>query len=108
MFLRSIPELIELDGKPLKLLLICLKKCSLNPVNTDEGNAICVNKVFKNTVREYGLDITDAAIDVYISRLAKLGFLIRQCRGYYLLNPKYFFKGRITDSTKVSMKLSNA
>lgn len=104
-FLSSMPEMMKLHGSQLKILIACWKYSSFNPIGSNDGNIIHNNINFKNVIRKEGLDLTNAAIDVYISQLSKLGFLIKRCKGEYMLNPKYFFKGRHTDATKLSLTI---
>ena len=75
------------------------KYSSLNSDN--QGNLFYNTAVFKQYVRDYGLDMSDSAINLYVSQLTKAGFLIKKCRSMYLLNPNYFFKGRLSDRTRI-------
>ena len=102
-FLSTIPEMYQLNGGQLKILIACWKFSSFNPQCTQEGNIICNNQTFKNSVRASGLNLTDSAIDVYINQLSKKGFLIKECKGCYILNPQYFFKGRVADAAKMRL-----
>lgn len=49
--------------------------------------------------------MSSASIDNVFSKLSKEGFLIKKCRGAYLLNPKYFFKGTLSDRTKIEYNI---
>lgn len=104
-FLKTIPELWNLEGNQLKLLMYCWLDSSFNKIEDNEGNIIRNDILFKNKVRQMGLDLTNGAIDVYISQLTKANILIRVCRGAYLLNPNYFFKGKISDNTKMKLNV---
>ena len=50
-----------------------------------------------------GLDISNNTIDLYFHQLTKEGFLVKLCKGKYMLNPKYFFKGTLNDSAKMTI-----
>lgn len=102
-FFASYPELFKLKGVPLKVLMCCWKRSSYNPMCEEEGNIVCNNTSFKEACREYGLDTSDANIDNAISLLAKRNLLIKRCRGEYLLNPKYFFKGSLSSRSKLDL-----
>lgn len=104
-FLYSIPEMCKLDGNHLKILMLCWKYSSFNPVNSEEGNIIHNDRFFKDAIKKDGMDLSDSSIDVYISRLCKKEFLIKRCRGSYMLNPKYFFKGSISDASKMQLNI---
>lgn len=103
--LKSIDNLINLDGNLIRLLL-CIVYCEeLSLLDKDEECCFYNNKLFKNHIREANLDLTDGAIDVYVSQLTKQGFLIKKCKGCYMLNPNYFFKGRVRDAAQMSLTL---
>lgn len=108
-FLTTIPDFIKLEGNQMKLLVVLWKISSFNTFNSSEGNIIHNSRSTKNAIRDMGLDLSDKSIDLYFSQLSKLGFLIRRCRGEFMLNPKYFFKGRLSDATKLqfTIKTSN-
>ena len=102
-FFASCHKLMELKGNQLKVLICCWKHSSYNPDNDNRGNIIHNNPSFKDFCKENGLDVSNAIIDNSISVLCKKDFLKKKCRGEYLLNPEYFFKGRLTDRSKVIM-----
>lgn len=76
---------MELEGNPLKVL-ICCKKFALRNTCEGDNNLIYNNIGFKESCREYGLNVSNAVIDNAISTLCKEGFLIKKHRGEYLLN----------------------
>lgn len=102
-FFSSCPQLMDLKGNHLKVLICCWKHSSYNPANELEGNILHNSQGFKQACREDGLDVTDAVIDNAISALCRKGFLIKKFRGEYLLNPNYFFKGKLTNRSKVEI-----
>ena len=102
-FFSSYPELFKLKGLQLKMLMCCWKHSTYNKDNDTTGNVVHNNATFKQNCRSEGLDISDASIDNYISDLCKAGLLIKKCRGEYLLNPDYFFKGSLSQRTKIQM-----
>lgn len=104
-FLHSIPEICKLEGNAIKLLICLWKISSFNPYNTEEGNLFYNNTFFKSQVRYFGLDMSDGSINLYISQLAKTNFIIKKCRGAYLLNPKYFFKGTLSNRSKLQLSI---
>ena len=87
--------------------MCCWKASSYNSVDA-EGNIVNNNKLLKDYIRQHGLDISDNTIDVIISKLAKKGILIKKCRGSYMLNPRYFFKGRLAEKSKLELKMVTA
>lgn len=100
-----ISKIMELGGRPIKILMCCWKYSSFNPLNETEGNMITNSKRFKDYVRSCGLEISDASIDDAISLLCKNGFLIKICRGERMLNPEYFFKGTISQRSKLKLSV---
>lgn len=102
-FFSSCPQLMDLTGNHLKVLICCWKHSSYNPHNEERGNIVYNNSGFKDACKKDGLDISSAAIDNAISALCRRGFLIKRFRGEYLLNPDYFFKGKLSNRSKVRM-----
>ena len=102
-FFSSCPELMNLTGNHLKVLICCWKHSSYNPDNEERGNVVHNGASFKEACKENGLDVSSAVIDNAISALCKKGFLIKKYRGEYLLNPQYFFKGRLSSRSKVQV-----
>ena len=102
-FFAGCPELMDLTGNHLKVLICCWKHSSYNPNNEESGNIVHNSPSFKEACRENGLDVSNAVIDNAISALCKKGFLIKRCRGEYLLNPEYFFKGSLSSRSKIRL-----
>lgn len=100
-FFSSYPELFKLKGLQLKILMCCWKHSTYNKENDTTGNIVHNNASFKQHCREEGLDLSDASIDNAVSSLCKTGLLQKKCRGEYLLNPEYFFKGTLSARTKI-------
>lgn len=105
-FLRTIPDMFKLQGLELKILMIVWMYSRYNPANSFDGNIFENNYFLKKEIKDK-FDISDRTINVYISNLTKKGFLIKKNKGCYMLNPKYFFKGTIDDSSKLSLIFSN-
>lgn len=103
-FFASMPDLFKLEGLQMKVLMCCWQASSYNDVET-EGNIVCNNKLLKDYIRQCGLDLKDSAIDVIIHKLAKEEVLIKRCRGTYMLNPKYFFKGKLAKKSKLELRM---
>ena len=103
-FFASMPDLFKLEGLQLKVLMCCWKHSTYNDVER-EGNIVCNNKLLKDYIHQCGLNISDGAIDVIIHRLAKENILIKKCRGTYMLNPQYFFKGRLAEKSKLELRI---
>lgn len=102
-FFAGCPELMNLTGNHLKVLICCWKHSSYNPNNEESGNIVHNSPSFKEACRENGLDVSNAVIDNAISALCKKRFLIKRCRGEYLLNPDYFFKGSLSSRSKIRL-----
>lgn len=103
-FFASMPDLFKLEGLQLKVLMCCWKASTYNNVET-EGNIVSNNKLLKDYIHQCGLEISDGAIDVIIHRLAKEHILLKKCRGTYMLNPRYFFKGKLAEKSKLELKM---
>lgn len=103
-FFSSFPEVFKLEGNALKVLMCIWKFSSYNLYNA-EANVFINNVLFKEFVRKEGLEIADSTIDVYISNLNKKNLLIKKCRGTYILNPEYFFKGTLSNRSKLKLSI---
>lgn len=103
-FFSSYPELFRLKGQQLKVLMCCWKHSTYNKDNDTTGNIVHNNASFKAHCKEDGLDLSDASIDNSISALCKAGLLQKKCRGEYRLNPNYFFKGALSQRSKILMQ----
>lgn len=104
-FLGSIPQVTKLDGNTMRVLMWCWKFSSFNP-SIPEANTIVNDKAFKNRIRSEGGDLSDSVIDKSIHTLAKVGMLIRRCKGNYFLNSKYFFRGTLSNRAKLQYNVS--
>lgn len=100
-FFSSYPELYQLNGVQLKVLMGCWKYSSYNSTSYAEGNIVHNNPTFKELCRQDGLVTSDANIDNAISTLCKKGLLIKRCKGEYILDPRYFFKGKLSDRSRI-------
>lgn len=105
-FFSSCPAMMGLTGTLLKVLICCWKYSTYNPTNEERGNILYNNLGFKNSCRADGLVVSNAVIDNAVSALCKKGFLVKRYRGEYLLNPQYFFKGKLSNRSKVNIHLS--
>ena len=103
-FFASMPDLFKLEGLQMKVMMCCWKASTYNNVEK-EGNIVNNNKLLKEYIRSCGLDLSDSAIDVIIHRLAKQNILIKKCKGTYMLNPQYFFKGKLAKRSKLELKI---
>lgn len=90
-FFASIPELCQLEGLHIKVLMCCWKASTYNNVDT-EGNIVNNNKLLKDYIRQCGLDISDNTIDVVISKLTKRGILIKNVEALTCLTPNISLK----------------
>ena len=103
LFFCSYPQLMTLKGMVLKVLMCCWKYSSYNAESDVDGNLIHNNASFKDRCRSEGLDTSNASIDNAISVLSSKGLLLKKCKGEYLLNPQYFFKGKLSKRSKIEL-----
>ena len=95
----------NITGVQIKVLMCCWRHSIYNDKLCNEGNMVYNDLMFKEACKKDGLKSPNAVIDNAISQLTKYGFLIKKCKGAYLLNPKYFFKGTLSDRTKLQYNL---
>lgn len=106
LYLYSIDNLIDLNPRLLQVLLICVKHSTYSKLNGMEGNFFSNDKAFKENCRKViktKKPLSDGAINVCIHRLTELKVIIRYCRGSYALNPRYFFKGKISNKSRLKL-----
>ena len=105
LYLNSVDDLIVLEPRLLQVLLVCVKHSTYHKTNGQEGNFFQNNKAFKQDCKRalQQDNISNGAINLYIHRLAEQMVIIRYCRGTYVLNPKYFFKGTITKKSRLQL-----
>lgn len=102
-FFASIPEIVKLDGQKLKVLAVCWMQSDLG--KAVKGNVVHNNASFKEQVRMFSPNMSDSAIDGAFSYLVKHNMLRRVCRGEYELNHHYFFRGKLSDRSKLAFKI---
>lgn len=96
-YLMSITDLDKLKPTEFKLLFRIWQQST--PDKDLHGNVFSNTTLFKNKVRKSGLRLTNESIDHAVSSLCKKEFLIRICKGVYVLNTKYFYEGKVDDKT---------
>lgn len=101
-FFTGYAQMFKLGGTQLKVLMCCWKFSDFSN-NKESGNVMHNNATFKEQCRLEGLDIPDASIDNSISALSKKGLLLKKCRGEYVLNPHYFFRGKLSNRSKLEL-----
>lgn len=99
-FLTDYLPLMQLPGNVLKVLICSWDYSSYNSNKEEQGNILYNGPGFKEACWQSGLKVSGATIDNAVSTLCKKGLLIRKHKGEYLLNPKYFFKGRLVNREK--------
>jgi hypothetical protein len=100
-YLNALDEMIKLDHRTFQVLMVCMKECSFCDDKHKEGSVVYNLKQFKDKCRDvlgpdkYGKPLHDDTINKYMSRLCKMGILIRKSRGEFVLNPSLFIKGEL-------------
>lgn len=73
--------------------------------NVEEGNIIVNDLEFKEKIRTYEPTISNSNIDSCFTTFIKRGIMKRLCKGKYELNSLYFFKGTLSDRTKLQFRV---
>ena len=102
-FLSTLPHFFKLKGNHIKFIMALWKISSFNPEFEQEGNIIINDRDTKEKIRATGFNVADSAIDNLFYQMCKAEFIIKLCKGRYMLNPKYFFKGTLTDASKLTL-----
>lgn len=108
-YLSAIDEMMKLDKRSLKVLMVCLKTCSFcDETKDNDGSIVTNNSIFKDLCREAvgpdrnGNPISNGSIDNTMSTLTRKGILLRyKCRGTYLVNPNLFIKGKLPKEVRI-------
>ena len=53
------------------------------------------------------LEVSDTVINNAFTAFVKNNLMIKECRGQYLLNPKYFFRGTLSNRSKLKLQIEN-
>ena len=99
-------EIISADIKTIKKVMVqCWRASVYYPELVDEqlpGNKVTADKQFKDITAK-NANITVRSVDSALASLSKKNLLFKdkQYKGIYYLNPKLFFKGKISDRTKI-------
>lgn len=104
LFFASFPELMKLEGQKLRVLMMCWKYSTFS--KEAKTNVIVNDQDFKAKIHEYESTISDSNINNCFTDFVKRDILRRVCKGKYELNPKYFFKGRLSDRTRLLLEIS--
>ncbi len=102
-YLKDSEDFSNLTGSEYRVLIQCwLFSNYYKDEKTDMiGNMITYNGFFKEQVIQR-TGLKEGTIKNAISSLVKKGMLIKdKSKGVYYLNPKYFFKGKLGDRTKL-------
>lgn len=103
-YLNSIDDLISLDNRMFQVLMVCLREAKFCDDKNQDGNTLYNFKDFKEKCRKLiDNELSDKAINMYVSRLASMQILIRKSRGMFVLNPRYFVKGQMTPKTRLQL-----
>ena len=101
-YLNSIEDLSKIDHQTFEVLLIVLRRARFVDKEDVMGNEFFNNDIFKHEVK-MKLGLKDNAINKYVSNLTKAKILLRVNKGSYILNPRYFLKGKMTDKTRMEL-----
>lgn len=91
LYLDNFGALMGIEGEgEYRLILWCAKN-----MNYDTNEVIIVNALKKRIAAE--CDLSPYTINNAVSALVSKNLLLRKDRSIYMLNPNYFFKGKIDD-----------
>ena len=88
-----------LSGMQTKVFRQCMKVSYMSNVNSNEGNFFFAGDAIAEIVKSFP-EISATAARQHLYRLCKMGFVVKtSTRGKYSINPKYGFKGMMTEDT---------
>ena len=100
LYLTSIDDLLDLNQREFQILLVCIKSSQFYDEAEAKGNFFNNDARFKTNCRRI---LDEELSDNNISRLAAKKIIIRQSRGLFVMNPRYFFKGTITKKSRLEL-----
>lgn len=104
LFFKANPVLMQLDGNALKILLCCWELALYD--KNDKVNVIYNNRTTRDKIRKCAnKDFSDQVINKAFCALSKRNILIKIQNGEYRLNPKYSYKGSLTDRAKLLLEI---
>lgn len=107
-YLRMIPNLWQLTKAEYDILTFLWLQSSYS--NEFRVNTIHNSAILKDRIRKVGISVSNSTIDNSFNKLTKYGALIRECKGAYKLNPKWFFRGnigKIVEGASVTLEYVN-
>ena len=104
-WLKDNQEFWDLTKSEYAVMVQCWRASVYYPELVDEnlpGNKVTADKQFKD-ISAKNANITVRSVDSALASLSKKNLLIKdkEYKGIYYLNPKLFFKGKISDRTKI-------
>ena len=104
LYLSSIGDLLDLNQREFQILLVCIRSSQFYDEAEAKGNFFSNDARFKTNCRRLlDEELSDNNINMCISRLAAKKIIIRQSRGLFVMNPRYFFKGTITKKSRLEL-----
>lgn len=102
-YINSIDDLSNIDHQTFQVMLIVLKRAKYIDKDNIYGNEFFNNDNFKQEVKaKLGIK-KDNTVNKYVSNLAKAKILLRVNKGSYILNPRYFARGVMTNKTRMEL-----
>lgn len=102
-YINSIDDLAKIDHTTFQVMLIVLKRAKFSDKDNVYGNEFFNNDNFKQEVKDKLGFKKDNTVNKYISILAKTKILLRVNKGSYILNPRYFARGKMTAKTRMEL-----
>lgn len=101
LYLHTIPIVKNLTNREKDFLLDLLIAANFNPIASNKGNLIFTNSPDVDKIKkDYGV----GNVSMYMKKLVNLDLLQKEKRSVYLLNPLYFYRGKMTDRTNVLIR----
>lgn len=102
-YINSIDDLANIDHQTFQVMLIVLKRAKYSDKDNVYGNEFYNNDNFKKEVKDKLGIKKDNTVNKYVSNLAKAKILLRVNKGSYILNPRYFARGTMTNKTRMEL-----
>lgn len=102
-YINSIDDLAKIDHLTFQVLLIVIKRARFCQEDNKDGNEFFNNDNFKKEVKKKLGFNNDNTVNKYISKLSQAKFLLRVNKGSYILNPRYFTRGKMTPKTRLEL-----
>lgn len=106
LYMLCTPNMPRLSNAEKLLVLMCWKNSIYEESWDSRGNIFYIGGSLKDKCISAGIIRTYQQFYVVMMRLVRWKLFIKKDKSMFVLNPKYFPKGRITDNTRLGLNIT--